>query len=101
MQNLALVRHAYVKTHDISEKERVYNFFLKNAHKFQKISYSGIIPFVYVGKEEILKYMCYEVHMNRIANQKEILKWLPFKNLKSELLNIYCAYIGDICTHVY
>ena len=30
---------------------------LKNAHKFQKISYSGIIPFVYVGKEEIHKYM--------------------------------------------
>ena len=29
-----------------------------NAHKFQKISYSGIISFVYEGKEEILKYVC-------------------------------------------
>ena len=46
--------------------------FLKNAHKFQKISYSGIIPFVYIGKEEIHKHVQYEVsmtvHMSRIAN---------------------------------
>ena len=38
----------YFKAHDA---------FHKNAHKFQKISYNGIIPFVYVGKEEIHKYM--------------------------------------------
>ena len=46
---------------------------LKNAHKFQKISYSGIIPFVCEGKEEIHKYMQCKISMNvcmgRIANQ--------------------------------
>ena len=31
--------------------------FKKTFIKFQKISYSGIISFVYVGKEEILKFM--------------------------------------------
>ena len=66
--------------------------FLKNAHKLQKISYSAIIPFVYVGKEEILKYMSYEVSMTvflgRIANQRKVQKWLLFKNYKSESLNI-------------
>ena len=30
--------------------------FLNNDHKFQKISYSGIIPFVYQGKEEICQF---------------------------------------------
>ena len=35
----------------------------KNAHKFQKIIYSGIIPFVCAGKEEIHKYMQYKVFM--------------------------------------
>ena len=43
---------------------------------------SGIIPFVYVGKKEILKYMSYEVsmtaYMGRIANQRKVSKWLPF-----------------------
>ena len=34
----------------------------KKKYKFQKISYSGIISFVYVGKEEILKYVQYEVY---------------------------------------
>ena len=42
------------------------------------------IPFVYVGEKKILKYMQYEVsvtvYMGRIANQKKISKWLPFKN---------------------
>ena len=32
------------------------------------VSYSGIIPFVYKGKEQILKYMRHEVSM--IANQR-------------------------------
>ena len=27
------------------------------AHKFQKIGYSGIVPFAYVVKEELHKYM--------------------------------------------
>ena len=31
--------------------------FSKQGHKFQKISYSGIISFVCVGKEEIHKNM--------------------------------------------
>ena len=84
------MNHANVKVHGASES-RVYEF-LKNAHKFQKISYSGIISVVYVGKEEILKYMQYEVYMaakmGRIANQRKIPKWLRFKNYKSESLNI-------------
>ena len=79
--------------------------FLKNAHKFEKISHSGIIPFVYVAKEEILKYMLYEVsmiaHMGMIKNQRKIPKWLPIKNCKSESINISCAYMGDMCAYVY
>ena len=64
----------------------------RNAHKSQKNSYSGINPFVYVGKKEIHKYMQYEVsktvHMGRIANQRKVPKWLPIRNYKSELINI-------------
>ena len=56
------------------------------------MNYSGIIPLVYVGTEEINKYMQYEVsftiYKGRRANQRKILKWLPFKNYKSESLNI-------------
>ena len=52
------------------------------AYKFQKIGYSSI-NFVCVDKEEILKYMQYEVsmtvYMGRIANQRKVSKWLPFK----------------------
>ena len=33
------------------------------AHKFQEKANSDIIPFVYEGKEEIHKYMQYEVSM--------------------------------------
>ena len=40
-------------------------------------------------------------YVGRIANQRKIPKWLPFKNYKSESLNISCAYMGDICTYVY
>ena len=54
--------------------------------------YSGILPFVYVGKNEIHKYMQYEVSMTvctgRIANQRKVPKWLPFKQYKSESLNM-------------
>ena len=49
---------------------------------------SGIIPFMYEGKEEIPKHMQYEVSMtvcmSRIANQRKVPKWLPFKNYMSE-----------------
>ena len=31
--------------------------FEENAHKFSKIGYSNIIPSVYVGKEQMHKYM--------------------------------------------
>ena len=66
--------------------------FKTNAHKFQKITYSEIISFVYVGKEEIHKYKQYVVfmtaYMGRIANQRKIPKYLSFKNYKSELLNV-------------
>ena len=74
---------SYVKAHEVSE---LY------AHKFQKISHRGINLFVYVGKENIHKYMQYEVSvtvcMGRIANQRKVPKWLLFRNYKSELLNI-------------
>ena len=67
--------------------------------------YSDISPFVYEGKEEIHKYMQYEVTMTvcmgRIANQRKVPKWLPFKNCMSESLNIQCAYMGDIDAYVY
>ena len=56
--------------------------------KFQKIGYSGIIPFVHVSKEEIHWYQQYEVsrtaHMGRIANQRKVPKWLPFEIYFSE-----------------
>ena len=46
---------------------------------------------MYEGKEGIHKYMQYEVsmtlYMDRIANQKKVPKWLPFKNYKSKSLN--------------
>ena len=66
------------------------NGFYDNAHKIKKIGYSCIIPFVYEGKEELHKYMQYEVSMTvfmgRIANQRKIPKWLSFT--KSVSLNI-------------
>ena len=78
----------YMSKHMVPQRSKCLYEFLKNAHKFQKISYNGIIPFVYVGKEEILKYMWHEVsmtvHTGRIANQRKIPKWLPFENYKSE-----------------
>ena len=56
------------------------NKFLKNAHKFQKISYSGIIAFVYVNKDEIHKHIQYEVSMGQDGKSKKRAKWLPFEN---------------------
>ena len=51
-----------------------------------------MIHFVYQGREEILNYTQYEVSMTvcmgRIANQRKVPKWLPFKNYMSESLNI-------------
>ena len=48
--------------------------------------------FVYEGKEEIHKYMQYEVSktvcMDRTTNQRKVPKWLQFKNYMLELLNI-------------
>ena len=59
---------------------------------FRKKGYSSIIPFVFEGKEEIHKYMQYEVSMTvsmgRATNQRKVAKWLPFKNYKSESPNI-------------
>ena len=85
----------HMSKHMTPWRNKEHMLFLKNAHKFQKISYSGIISFVYVGKEEMLK-LWYEVSMTacmgRIANQRKIPKWLPFKNYRSESLNISCAY---------
>ena len=57
----------------------------------RKIGCSGIIPFVYEGKEETHKYVQYEVSMivcmGRKTNQGKVPKWLPFKNYKSESQN--------------
>ena len=57
-----------------------------------KKGYIGIIPFVCLGKEQIHKYMQYEVsvsvHVGRVANQRKVPKWMPFIKYKSELLNI-------------
>ena len=66
VQNTRLILSCpYVKTHN--EKYRVY------AHKFQKIGHSGIISFVYLGKEKMHNYIQYKVsmtvYMGRIANQ--------------------------------
>ena len=65
---------------------------------------SGIIPFVCEGKEEIHKYVQYEVFMSvcigRTTNQRKVPKWLPFKKYTSESLNIRCAYMEDICAYV-
>ena len=55
---------------------------------FRKIGYSGLIPLVYEGKEEIHKYMQYEtsltLYVDSIPNQRKVPKWLPFNNCKSE-----------------
>ena len=44
-----------------------------------------LFPFMYVDKEEIHKYMQWEVSMaifmGRIENQRKILKWLPLKTI--------------------
>ena len=56
------------------------------------MGYSAIISFVCEGKEDIHKYMQYEVsttvYVGKIANQRKIPKWLPFKKYRSESLNI-------------
>ena len=39
--------------------------------------------------------------MGRIANQRKIPKWLPFKTCKTESLNIRCAYVGGIGVYVH
>ena len=73
--------------------------------KFQKIGYGDIISFVYVGKEAIHKYMLHEVpmtvYMGRIANQRKVLKWLPFQNYMSESLNIWCTCTRDKWAYSY
>ena len=52
----------------------------------------ALFLFVYEGKEEIHKYMQYQVSMNvyvgLIVNQRKVPKWLSFKNYKSVSLNI-------------
>ena len=66
--------------------------FKKILINFRKKGYSGIIPLVYEGKEEIHMYMQHEVSttvcVGWIANQRKVLKWLSFKNYMSESLNI-------------
>ena len=47
----------WMSKHMMPQRSKEYMNFKKNADKFEKVSYSGIIPSVYVGREEILKYM--------------------------------------------
>ena len=47
----------HMSKHTMPQRSKEYRNFKKKAHTLQKISYSGIVPFVYIGKEEILKYM--------------------------------------------
>ena len=58
-------------------QRRVYGF-EGNAHKFYRKDYSGIISFVFEGKEGIHKYIQYEVsmtvHMGRIARSNKSTK---------------------------
>ena len=66
--------------------------FKKMLIHFREKGYSSIIPFVYEVKDKIHKYMQYEVSMTvcmgRATNQRNVVKWLLFKNYKSESLNI-------------
>ena len=48
--------------------------------KFQQKGYSGIIPFVCVGKEEIHKYMQYEVSMTVCMGMTTNQRKVPFKH---------------------
>ena len=52
--------------------------FKKLLINFRKKGYSGIIPFVYEDKEEIHKYVQYEVsvtvYMGRTTNQRKVPK---------------------------
>ena len=43
-------------------------------HKFQKVCYSGIIPFVYEGKEEIQKHMQHQVSKTVKSKSKKSIK---------------------------
>ena len=65
--------HRKISTYFSDELSGSNCIWILNTHKFQKICYSGTIPFVFVAKEEIHKYMWYEVsvtvNMGRIANQ--------------------------------
>ena len=68
----------------MASRSKGYMDFKKMLINFRKKCYRGIIPFVYEGKEEIYKYMQYEVsmtvYMGSNANQRKVPKWLPFKN---------------------
>ena len=84
MHNLVLVAHMskHMKFKCLRSKECMN--FKKLLINFRKKGYSGIIPSVGIGKEEIHKYMQYEVSMTvfmgRIANQTKVLKWLLFEH---------------------
>ena len=62
-------------------RSKEYQNFKKMLINFRKKGFSAIIPFVHKGKEEIHKYVQYEVSMTvcmgRIANQRKAPKWLP------------------------
>ena len=66
---------------------------------FRKKGYSGIIPFEYEGKEEIHKYMQYEVSMTvcmgETTNQRKVPKRLPFKNYKVKITKYLICICGE------
>ena len=57
-------------------------------NKFQEIIQSGIVPFAYVGKDEIHMCMQYEVsttvYKGKAANQRKVPKLLSFKKTVSQ-----------------
>ena len=57
-----------------------------------KVAVALLLFCMKVKKRYMCKYMQYEVSMTicmgRTTNQRKVPKWLPFKNYKSESLNI-------------
>ena len=67
--------------------------FKKMVIYFRK-GYNDIVPFVHEGKDEIHKYMQYEVYdclYWQDSKSKKSTTMLPFQNYMSESQNISCA----------
>ena len=77
-----------------------------NAHKFQKIGDNGNILFVHVGKDEIHKYMQYEVSktvcVGSVANHRKVPKWLLLTTMcqNDKIFDVYMSQsqFGHVCS---